>query len=250
MQISAIVITKNEEKNIKKCLDSLNFVDEVIVIDDKSTDKTLEIVKSYTTKVYSRESEGNFSLQRNFGLDKAKGDWILFIDADEIVTPNLKNEIIQVAGDPLNKNSGYLLHRKDILWGKQLNYGEWGRTKLLRLAGNKTGKWKRRVHEYWDIKGSISTLNYPLLHYPHTNLREFLQHINYFSTLHANANMAEKKHSTIVKIILWPIFKFIKNWIILLGFLDGSRGFIVALMMSIHSFLAWSKLWLEQQKIR
>jgi glycosyltransferase involved in cell wall biosynthesis len=250
MSISAIIITENEEKNLQRCIESLKFVEEIIIIDDKSKDKTLEIAEKYKAKIYSRNLNGDFSSQRNFGLEKAKGDWILFIDADEVITPNLRNEIIQVTADPLNKNNGYFIQRKDILWGKQLNYGEWGKTRLLRLARSKKGKWKRRVHEYWDIKGSVSALHYPLLHNSHENLREFISHINYFSTLHAKANLEEKKRSTIFKIIFWPIFKFIKNWIILLGFLDGSRGFIVALLMSVHSFLSWSKLWLNQNKIK
>lgn len=249
MNISAIIIAKNEARKINRCLESLKFIDEIIIIDDKSTDRTLEIAEKYKAKIYSRELNANFSSQRNFGLEMAKGDWVLFIDTDEVVSPNLRNEIIQVTSDSLNRINGYFIERKDVLWGKQLNYGEWGKTRLLRLARNKKGKWKRRVHEYWDIKGPVSRLHYPLVHYSHENLREFINHINYFSTLHAKANMEEKKQSTIFKIIFWPFFKFIKNWIILLGFLDGSRGFIVALIMSIHSFLSWSKLWLNQNKI-
>ncbi|MFZ5932879.1 MAG: glycosyltransferase family 2 protein [Patescibacteria group bacterium] len=248
MNISAVVLTKNEERNIAACLKGLAFCDEILVIDDGSNDKTHKIAKSYGAKVYIRELEGDFARQRNFGQDMAKGRWILFVDADERVSQELQEEIVKETSRENNPYSGYYLKREDYLWGKKLCYGETTNLKFLRLARKGAGRWKRRVHEFWRIVGRTRTLKNPLLHYPHQTLREFISDINFHSTLHAKANLEEGKSSNLLKIMFYPKLKFFRNYILRLGFLDAEAGFVVALLMSFHSFLAWSKLWLMQRK--
>lgn len=134
------------------------------------------------------------------------------------------------------------------MWGKELKHGETGNVKLLRLAKRDAGLWVRAIHEIWEIKGRVGELKNPLLHYPHQTLREFIADIDWMSTLHAEENKKEGKRSDLFKIIFYPKLKFIDSWILKLGFLDGTPGFIVAIMMSLHSFLAWSKLWLADKK--
>ncbi|MGB6881814.1 MAG: glycosyltransferase family 2 protein [Microgenomates group bacterium] len=248
MNISAVILTKNEEKNIKKCIESVSFCDEVIVIDDNSEDETIEIVKALGAKVYKRSLKGDFAGQRNFGLEKAKGKWVLFVDADERVSDNLRNEIIQIIDNPLINYLGFYLRRTDFMWGKELRYGETANVKLLRLARRKAGKWKRRVHEAWEVIGRTYELKSPLLHYPHPTLKEFFASVNAMSNLHAKANKEANKKSSLAKIIIWPTGHFVYNWILRLGFLDGIRGSVVALIMSFHSYLAWSKLWILQRR--
>ena len=257
MNLSAVILTRNEEKNIKDCIKSLAFCDEVIVVDDNSQDNTVEIVEVLGAKVYKRALSNDFSAQRNFGLRKATGMWVLFIDADERVTPALRSEIIQLINDPTLSYSGFTFRRHDFIWGKELKHGDmaygllkkflWN-VKLLRLAKKSSGKWKRKVHETWDVSGPTRELNSPLLHYPHQTISEFIKDINNFSTLHAKANMEEGKRSSLAKIIIWPTGKFVYNFFLRLGFLDGLHGFIVAMVMSFNSFLAWSKLWLVQRE--
>lgn len=248
MNISAVVLTKNEEKNIKKCIESVSFCDEVIVIDDNSEDGIIEIVKALGAKVYKRSLKGDFARQRNFGLEKANGKWVLFVDADERVSDNLRNEIIQIIDNPLINYLGFYLRRTDFMWGKELRYGETANVKLLRLARRKAGKWKRRVHEVWEIVGRTYELKSPLLHYPHPTLKEFIASVNAMSNLHAKANKEVNKKSSLAKIIIWPTGHFVYNWILRLGFLDGIQGLVVALIMSFHSYLAWSKLWILQKR--
>lgn len=247
--ISAVVLTKNEEKNIRECLESLKWCDEVVIIDDYSEDKTAEIAKSLGARVYKRKLDDNFAGQRNFGLKKAKGDWVLFIDADERIMPALRAEITQLLGNSVTKYDGFYLKRRDFMWGRELRYGETGDVKLLRLAKKDAGQWRRAVHETWEVKDDkVGELKNPLLHYPHQTLREFIADVDRMSTLHAQENQKEGKRSNLLKIIIFPKLKFFDNWILKLGFLDGTAGFVVALIMSLHSYLAWSKLWLLQRK--
>jgi glycosyltransferase involved in cell wall biosynthesis len=243
MNLSVIILTRNEEKNIAVCIKGARFADEIIVIDDNSEDKTVEIAKKAGAKVYSRELKDDFAAQRNFGLEKASSRWVLFVDPDEKVPEELRNEIVQIIKDSSVNYMGFYLKRTDFMWGKQLKHGEIGDIRLLRLARRKAGKWRRRVHEYWDVIGRIGSLENPLLHSPHPTLREFIKSINWMSGLHAQANSEEGKKSSLIKIIAWPCGKFVYNYILRLGFLDGMQGLVFALMMSFHSFLAWSKLW-------
>ena len=248
MILSAVILTKNEEKKIVQCIKNLNFCDEVIIIDDYSDDKTKELAERNGAVVYKRKLNGNFAKQRNYGLKKAKGKWVLFIDADEVVTPQLRNEIVSVVNDSLNQYVGYYIKRQDIFLGKKLKYGEFGNIKLLRLAKKNTGKWMRAVHEVWDIKDKTSSLKNPIIHHSHEDLRSFIKDIDWYSTLHARANYNKGKHSNIFIIVFFPILKFLNNSFCKLGILDGEFGFFAGLMMSFHSFLAWSKLWLLQRR--
>lgn len=241
--ISAIVLIKNEEKNITACLASLLFCNEIIIIDDYSTDMTLSQVKELSTKIriYKRHLDNNFAEQRNFGLTKARGDWILFVDADERIPQSLRDEIQQKIKD--GKYDAFYVQRRDFFLGKEMKYGETGNIKILRLGRRNYGKWRRKVHETWSVKGNIGELKNRILHYPHTTISEFINDINNYSTIHAEENKRERKKSGIDKIILYPIGKFFVNYFFKLGFLDGIPGFILATMMSFHSFLAWSKQW-------
>src|SRR4030043_1941956 len=191
MKISAIVLTKNEEKNINDSLESISFCDEVIVVDDNSSDKTVDIAKKHGAKVIKRALGGNFADQRNFALSIARCDWVLFIDADERVSEKLTDEIkVAVKSDEFK---GYFFKRTDFMWGQAIKHGEIGSIKILRLAKKGFGKWERGVHEKWIINGKISDFIYPIVHYPHNNLSDFIEHIDYFSGLHADANFKEGK---------------------------------------------------------
>lgn len=244
--ITAIVLTKNEEKNIVDCLERLLFCDEVLVVDDNSDDRTVEIAKKMKAKVIKHSLDNNFSKQRNYALEVAKNDWILFIDADERVSSALAGEIIQVTAE--NKYDGFFIKRVDTIWGKRLRYGEAGSAWRLRLAKKTAGKWAGVVHEGWFIYGRVGELSNELDHFPHQRVEEFVKEINYYTTLRA---LELHKNGTIVHwydIILYPKLKFLRNFFLRLGFLDGLPGFIFALIMSFHSFLVRGKLWKLNQK--
>lgn len=248
--ISAVVLTRNEETRIEKCLKSLkNIVNEIIVVDDCSQDKTCKIAKNFGAKVYIRKIKGDFSAQSNFGMKKARGNWILFIDSDEIITKELAKEIRNsLQSNKLENVNAFYLRRKDFIWGRWLNHGESGSFRSLRLVKKNKGQWQRRVHQYFRVEGKTLELKNPLLHYPHPTLRDFLDSINRWSTWHALANSEEGKSSNILKIIFYPPSHFLMNFIFRLGFLDGIQGFVFAVIMSFHSFLGWSKLWIREKK--
>jgi len=245
--ISAIVLTKDSENILDRCLQSLNWSDEIIIIDDNSTDKTLGIAQKHKAKIFQRSLDNDFAAQRNFGLDKAKGEWVLFIDSDEEVSDKLKEEIISKLKSSENVE-GYLLKRHDYYQGTWLTHGEVGDQKLLRLAKKDAGIWKRKVHEIWDIKGTVESLQNPIFHYPHPTIKDFLKEINTYSTLHAGVAYEEGQRTNFFLIVLKPKMKFLQNYILRGGFLDGSAGFIYAMMMGFHSFLTQAKLWQLQKK--
>lgn len=242
MKISTVVLTRNEEKNIKECLEGLKWCDEVIVIDDNSTDKTVSIAKKEGAKVFARALEGDFSSQRNFGLEKASFDWILFVDADERIGRELAEEI-KTRLNKGNLPSGFYLKRRDFFAGKWLKYGETVSVKLLRLGRRGSGVWKREVDEIWDIGGEKGETKTPLNHYSHPDLSGFLTSINERSTLNARVFYNEGKKLNLFE-WLKPGAKFFQNYILRLGFLDGTAGFVFAVLMSLHSFLVRGKLYL------
>ncbi|HSX09757.1 MAG TPA: glycosyltransferase family 2 protein [Candidatus Saccharimonadales bacterium] len=246
--ISAVILTKNEESNIEACLDSISWCDEKIVIDDHSTDKTVELAKKKGAKVYSRLMGNNFADQRNYGLSKTKGDWIFFIDADERVSSALWYEIMAHTSESIEDFSGFYIKRQDTMWGKVLQHGELGNIKLLRLARKNVGKWEGLVHEQWIVKGKTDTLKNSLDHYPHQTISEFLQEINFYTDLRAEELFKKRTQSNWFSIIAYPKGKFFINFFVLGGFLDGLPGLVFALMMSLHSFLVRGKLWLMWQK--
>ncbi|OGM21942.1 hypothetical protein A2863_00945 [Candidatus Woesebacteria bacterium RIFCSPHIGHO2_01_FULL_38_9b] len=245
--ISAVILTKNEEKNIKSCIDNISFCDEIIVIDDCSIDKTTEIAKNMGAKVFLRMMNKDFSAQSNFGMQKASGDWILLIDADERVSNELKQEIQNSLNNDITV---YKFRRIDYIWGRWLKHGESGSAQVVRLVKRNSGKWIRRVHPYFRTTKDVVLLSNPIFHYPHQNVRLFLESINRWSTWHAIANQEECKQSSLVKILFFPLGHFVKNYLFRLGFLDGLAGFVYAVVMSFHSFLAWSKLWIQQKNLK
>jgi len=251
--ISAIVLTKNEENNIVDCLDSLLWCDEIIIVDDYSEDRTIEIIKNLgdpKIKVLQRRLNNDFASQRNFGLEKTRGEWVLFIDADERVTEYLRNEISYLISDSdrRNKLNGYFVKRIDFIWEKELKYGETGNINLLRLAKRHAGQWVGKVHEVWKVKGGLGTLRSPLYHYPHQTITKFLQEINFYTDIRAKELLDRNVEIYWWSIILYPIGKFFLNYVVKRGFLDGIEGFVFATLMSFHSFLVRGKLWLLWQK--
>lgn len=250
IKLSAVLIVKNEVKKIEKALASLSFCDEIVVIDDGSTDQTQKIINKIApkAKIIERNLNNDFASQRNFALDIAQGQWILFVDADEVVSSALREEIIGVVNNKDNEVEGYYLKRKDLFLGKWLEYGETNNVKLLRLAKKNSGKWSGKVHETWQIKGPTETLTNPLLHYAHDSINDLTQKISFYSTIRAQELAKEGLKGSWWQIILYPKAKFLQNYFFRLGFLDNMPGLLKALEMSFHSFLVRSKLYMLTRK--
>ena len=247
--ISAVVLTHNNQEMIGDVLETLKWCDERIIIDDNSTDNTVALAKQYNVTVIQHKLGDDFAAQRNIGLSKAGGDWVLFVDSDELVPVALQKEILKAIRQQADRVQGYYISRKDFLFGRELRYGETAHVKLLRLAKKGAGKWIRAVHETWNVKAEgVASLTTPLLHYPHSTVSKFLGQINRYTTINAKAFYRDGMRTSAWQIIWYPKAKFIQNYILRLGFLDGTAGFVVAMMMSFHSFLTRCKLWELQQK--
>jgi glycosyltransferase involved in cell wall biosynthesis len=243
--ISAVILTHNSEASIKRTLESLLWCGERVVIDDFSTDKTITFAKSVKTKIYQRHLDEDFAAQRNFGLEKVKEGWVLFVDSDEVVSTKLQKEIIEVTKS--RGINGYYIKRLDYLFGKGLRHGETGRVRLLRLAQKSKGKWSRPIHEVWEVQGVLGELMNPLYHFPHPDVAQFLSDINTYSTINAKYLYATHVRTSFMAILLYPKAKFFVNYIWFRGFLDGTAGIVLAIMMSFHSFLTRAKLYQLQQ---
>lgn len=259
--ISAVILAHNDQDTIKHAIESVSWCSEVIVVDDESSDATVRIAKKYSATVYTHPLSNDFAAQRNFGLSKTKGparnasqreaggEWVLFLDSDEIVSDALKKEIQEVTTAEHSVN-GYFMKRTDSLWGGQLRYGETSGVRLLRLAKKGSGVWERAVHEVWNIHGPTETLESPLLHFPHPTVRQFISDVNWYSTINANMLFASKVAAPGWHVVAYPAAKFFRNYVWHLGFLDGVQGLFVAVFMSLHSFLTRGKLYMLYHKKR
>jgi len=248
MKLSIIILTHNSATFIKDCIKSSLFADEIILIDDYSTDNTLDIVADIehsSITIIKRHLNGDFSSQRNAGLQKAQGEWVLFIDSDEIISDQLRQEIQLVINN--SEYEGYLIRRVDYFLGQKMGHGELGNIYLLRLA-KRNGSWQGKVHETWSISGKVGYLHNFLTHYSHNNLFTFINKIDMYTTLRAEELYRKKKRSNRASIIIYPVSKFIKGYIIQEGYKDGLAGFVFAVFMSFHSFLVRSKLYLLTHK--
>jgi glycosyltransferase involved in cell wall biosynthesis len=188
----------------------------------------------------------DFAEARNAALAKVKTPWALFIDSDEKITPELKTEIL--AAIESSEYDAYYLSRLDTFLGKELRHGETGHAKFIRLAKKSYGQWVRPVHEVWEGQGKVGTLKNPLLHTPHESIASFLEKVNRYSTLEAAYRHRSGIRSSLFKIAFYPLIKFKYNYFLRLGFLDGMPGIIMAVMMSFHSYLTWTKLYLLWRK--
>lgn len=247
MKICVIILTKNEEKNIVNCIKTLLWCNEILVIDDYSTDKTITLAQKMGARVFLHRLNNNFSDQRNVALQKTHADWILYIDADERVGHVLQREIQKII-NTISLYNGYYIKRRDIMWGKYLQFGETANCRFLRLAKRDTGSWKGAVHEKWEVAGDIGELKNPLFHYPHQTIKEFLTEINSYTDLRVNELQKQGIKVSGISIFLYPAGKFFVNYFLKLGFLDGIQGLIITVLMSLHSFLVRSKLWLQISK--
>ena len=240
--LQAIVLVKNESKNLTSCLSNLKFSDSILVIDDYSTDNSREIASSFGAKVIQRHLAGDFAKAHNFALKQSKSDWVLFVDADEIVSPKLQSEIISIVKK--NQPGGYYIRRLDFFKKQPLHHGDTGNLWLLRLQKKPFTPWEGMVHETWTPQEKNFRLTNLLFHYPHPTIYSFLHSLNNYSDIRASELFSQKAHTNILEVIIYPIAKFIHLYIFKLGFLDGIVGFIHAMLMSFYSFLVRGKLFM------
>ncbi len=244
--ISAIVITLNEEKRIQACLDSISWVDEIIVVDSGSTDRTRQIANGMVTRLVESEWLG-FAETKALAVKHTTGDWILWVDADEIVPDSLSAEIRSRVGQDGNI-MGFMVPRKAIFLGKWIRHCGWYPGYVCRLFKREHGEFTGRlVHESVTIDGRTDRLKNHLIHYTDDSLEHYLHKFNKYTTLGARQLQQDGNAFHLKDLILRPPFMFVKMYLLKLGILDGIQGFILCFLSSCYVFTKYAKLWHLQQ---
>ena len=238
--LSVIVITKNEAFHIDRCLDSVSWADEIIVLDSGSEDNTVEICQRYTDKVFITDWPG-FGIQKQRALAHAQSDWVFSIDADEVVSPELKAEIQAAMVE--SSFHGYEIPRLSSYCGKQMRHGGWYPDYVLRLFKRETGYFTDNVvHERIVVQGDVGKLTVPLLHDAFINLEEVLHKVNSYSSLGANMLYEKKVSSSLGKAIFKALWMFIRTYGLKGGFLDGRQGLMLAISNAEGTYYKYIKL--------
>lgn len=247
--LSSIIIAKNEEAMLGECLLSLNFSDEILVVDGGSTDRTVDIAKSFGAKIVPSSATG-YAQRRNIGLKAAAGDWILYVDADERVTPLLKKEIEQIMSSKTTA-SAYQIPRRNIYLGKEMHFGGWGGDKVIRLFRKSALQgYQGDLHEQPIFSGPLSTLNSELVHYSHRDLTSMLAKTLDFTAYEARLRF-EANHPPLSwwRFLRVMFTEFWLRFIRLSAWRDGIEGIIDGIFQVFNSFVIYARLW-EMQYAR
>ncbi|WP_457638846.1 glycosyltransferase family 2 protein [Persephonella sp.] len=247
LPLSVAFISYNEEKNIKRAIDAVkDIAEEIIVVDSGSTDRTVQIAKKSGAKVFIESWKG-FKDQKNSALQKCSKEWILFLDCDEIVSDELKQSIVKVLKNP--QAEGYYINRKTIYLGKPLNYAWQPDWKLRLVKKSANPKWEGgEVHEFLTVNGKTEKLKGFLYHYTYRDIKDHFTKVINYSYLAAVDMHKKGKQFRFHKLILNPVASFIREYFLKKGFLDGIRGFIVAVSATLYSFLKYIYLWELKEK--
>lgn len=239
--VSIVIVTKNEEANIEAALDSVKDAAEIVVIDSFSSDRTVEICRKYTDKVFQKEWEG-YAKQKQSAVDLAASPWIFILDADERFTPELKAEVISAIKE--NSHDGFYVPRKNFFMGRWIRHGGWRPDYTLRLFRENAGRVEdREVHEKVIVNGSVAYLKNPLVHYTYNSVSDYLKRMDVYSTLAAKELKKDGVVPNVLDFLMRPLVTFIKMFFLRFGFLDGRYGLVLAMLYSYYTFLKFAKTW-------
>ena len=244
-KISVTVITKDEEKNISDCLKSVEWADEIIVVDSESTDRTVDLAKQFTDRIFIRKWEG-YVPQKRYALSLANNEWVLSLDADERITPELKDEILSLLPGEVD---GYKIRRKNFLLKKEITSCGWEKDYQLRLfKKDMTDLNERLVHEKFVAQGKTGALKNPMIHFTFSSFEDYLNKINSYTSLKAQELFKNKKRVGAWTIFSHTVSAFFAFFIIRRGFKDGIYGLIISLLHSVSTMMNYIKLWELQNK--
>ena len=249
-KISACITAGNEEKNIRRCLESVRWVDEIIVVDSFSLDRTAEICKEYTKLVYEHKWLGYIG-QKNLIKSLASNPWILFIDADEEISPELRDEILNEFSNGACANfDAYECPRMVKYLGKWIKHGDWYPDFKLRLFQKDKGLCGgQEPHDRTIVDGPVKQLQNNIYHYTYTDIGDQIATINNFSGISAKADYNEGRSLRISDLLFRPLFRFLRCYFLKLGFMDGLQGLIIACNVSYGVFVKYAKLWELQHTV-
>lgn len=241
--ISACVITFNEERKIGRCLRSLTWCDEIVVLDSHSTDRTVEIASEYTPHVYRHDWSGYVG-QRNLVREMSHHPWLLFLDADEEISPELRDEILREFSRNGNKYAGYEFPRQVFYLGRWIRHGEWYPDVKVRLFRREFGRSEgEEPHDKVIVNGPVKRLRHPLWHYTYDGIQDHISTLNRFSTIGAHSKFVEEQPFRWRDLLLRPFFRFLKGYLLKAGFRDGPHGLLIACISAFSVFCKYAKLW-------
>lgn len=241
MKIAVIILTHNEERHIKECIESAAFADEILVIDDMSTDHTVELARAAGARVVTHPLAGDFAGQRNFALTQTDADWVLYVDADERVNAEAETELRRVMAE--DARAVYEVTRINVAFGQRMYYGGHKPDYPRRFFPRDAVRWEGLVHERTASELPVCRIKASLLHYTYTDWDRYLQKFNQYTSLMAERQHAEGKRASFLKILLDPPFAFFRFYILQRGFLDGRLGFILAMFHGFYTMVKYVKLY-------
>jgi glycosyltransferase involved in cell wall biosynthesis len=243
-KITVCIIAGNEERNIRRCLESAKWADEIVVLDSFSKDRTVEICREYTDRVYQHEWMGYIG-QKNLIKDMATGPWIFFLDADEEISPELRKEIeAEFSNGNAGDFAGYEFPRLVFYLGRWIYHGDWYPDTKLRLFRKDRGECGgQEPHDRILVDGRVKRLNSPIFHYTYTDISNQLATINRFSSISAVGKHKNGRAPNLVDLTLRPVLRFFRCYFLKRGFLDGIPGLIIATFTALSVFSKYAKLW-------
>ena len=246
--VSATIIAGNEGHRITRCLDSIRWVDEIIVVvDDRTTDDTLEVARRYTERVYTRPFAG-FADQRQWADEQATGEWIFSIDCDEVVPQTLADEIQAELKAP--RFQAYRIPHLDFMFGRWIRYGGWYPQFHVRLYRRAASRWHRAVHEKVEIDGPMGTFRYPLLHFSHGRVENWVNKMSLYTGLEAHAMQQNGAPVGVARILFEPPLMFCYKYFVLQGWRDGIHGLALALLLGCTRLVRNLEAWDLRQAAR
>jgi glycosyltransferase involved in cell wall biosynthesis len=243
IKISAVIITFNEEDRLPDALASLQGVaDEIVVVDSYSTDRTAEIARQAGTAFYQNRFN-DYGQQKNFALQKANHDWILNLDADERVSPALKNAIQELKEKKVPGNvAAYAIKRRTFYLGRWIRHSGWYPDKKIRLFRKAGSVWQGRIHERLQVAGNIAPLSGAILHYTYRDIGDHVRRLNRYSTFLAEEIVRQKKKCLFLRLLILPPVTFFRHYVWRLGFLDGFAGLVIATISSWGTAMKYFKV--------
>lgn len=246
LPLTVIIPCFNEAHHMRALLETVEWADEILIIDSFSTDQTLEIAKEFPVKILQRKYQYPAD-QKNWAIPQATHDWILILDADERVTPMLKAEIQSILSGTPDK-VGYWIGRQNYFMGKEVRYSGWQSDKVIRLIHKSHCLYEdKRVHEEITTKGAVGMLKHRMTHNTYQDIHHFLEKVDRYAGWSAKDYNEKTDRITLYHLLLKPLFRFIKHYFLKLGFLDGKVGFIISSIMAWSVFLRYVKM-LELRK--
>ncbi|MBI2195601.1 MAG: glycosyltransferase family 2 protein [Candidatus Levybacteria bacterium] len=255
-KLSVVISAYNAQDKIEDCLKSVQFADEIILVNNSSIDKTVEIAKKYTSKIFDRPNNPMLNVNKNYGFSKASGEWILCLDDDERITPELRDEVKLQISTPIKSESnlnaqninGYFIPRRNIIFGKWIKHAGWYPDPQLRLFKRTKGKFEEKhVHEMVKVTGEVDYLKEHILHYNYQTISQFLHKMsNIYVPNEAKVLISKGYKANFADAIKFPLKEFLTRFFAQEGYKDGFHGIMLSLLMAFYHFCVFAFVWEEQ----